>query len=121
VPVTLLEFRLEPHASISQSLPGAYSGLFYVVSGSLNIAGLPLVKGDIGWIDRASDEHTRFALEAGAEGARVVLYAGESIDEPIVQRGPFVAGSMEEIAGFHRAYHSGAFRRLSELRPSNNP
>jgi redox-sensitive bicupin YhaK (pirin superfamily) len=113
VPVTLVEFRLEGGASIKQVLPEAYGGLFYVVSGSLTIDGTPFAENDIGWIDRAGD--APFELKAGGEGARVILYAGEPLAEPIVQRGPFVAGSMSEIAGFHREYHSGAFRRLSEL------
>ncbi len=121
VPVTLVEFRLQPNASISQTLSGSYSGLFYGVSGSLTIGGMPLAQDEIGWIDRADVSETCFELRTGAEGARVILYAGEPLGEPIVQRGPFVAGSMNEIAGFHRSFQSGAFRRLSELEPTNNP
>jgi len=121
VPVTLVEFRLEANASITQSLPGAYSGLFYVVSGSLEIGGMPLAADEIAWIDRGDAGDTPFELLAGAEGARVILYAGEPLGEPIVQRGPFVAGSMSEIAGFNRTFQTGAFRRLSTLSPPNNP
>jgi redox-sensitive bicupin YhaK (pirin superfamily) len=37
------------------------------------------------------------ALTAGAEGARALLIGGKPLNEPIVQYGPFVMNSNEEI------------------------
>jgi len=37
------------------------------------------------------------ALVAGAEGARAILVAGAPLNEPIVQYGPFVMNTKEQI------------------------
>ncbi len=36
-------------------------------------------------------------IEAGSEGARVILIAGKPLKEPIVQYGPFVMNTQQEI------------------------
>jgi redox-sensitive bicupin YhaK (pirin superfamily) len=36
-------------------------------------------------------------IAAGAEGARAILVAGRPLKEPIVQYGPFVMNSQQEI------------------------
>ncbi|WP_166266547.1 pirin family protein [Marinobacter caseinilyticus] len=46
-------------------------------------------------------------LTAGSEGARVLLIAGKPIGEPVVQYGPFVMNTKEEIEQTLRDYHDG--------------
>ncbi|MEL1266342.1 pirin family protein [Pseudoxanthomonas putridarboris] len=115
VPMTIVDFLLAPGASTTQALPGAYTGFLYVIDGSLRAGHETLSSGDIGWLERVPHDATRLGLEAGSSGARVVLYAGRPLDEPIMQHGPFVAGSREELAAYYRAYSAGTFRRISEL------
>jgi redox-sensitive bicupin YhaK (pirin superfamily) len=50
-------------------------------------------------------------LEAGAQGARVLLLAARPIGEPIVQYGPFVMNSREEIEQAIQDYQSGELTR----------
>jgi redox-sensitive bicupin YhaK (pirin superfamily) len=50
-------------------------------------------------------------LEAGEQGARVLLLAGKPIGEPIVQYGPFVMNSREEIEQAILDYQSGELTR----------
>jgi hypothetical protein len=50
-------------------------------------------------------------LEAGAQGARVLLLAGKPIGEPIVQYGPFVMNTREEIEQAIVDYQSGELTR----------
>ena len=50
-------------------------------------------------------------IEAGAAGARVLLLAGKPIGEPIVQYGPFVMNTREEIEQAIADYQSGAFAK----------
>jgi redox-sensitive bicupin YhaK (pirin superfamily) len=52
---------------------------------------------------------------AGASGARLVLYAGLPIGEPLVHHGPFVAGSLPEIAEQYRRFRTGQFPSMKKL------
>ncbi|MBX3262472.1 MAG: pirin family protein [Labilithrix sp.] len=113
VPVTMLEVTLEPGATFEQELPGSYNGFFYVIAGSVRVDGASVAKGEVGWL-RPSDAH-QVAFTAGDEGGRLVLYAGEPIGEPLVQHGPFVAGSPLEIVEFHRRFRAGDFTSMSRL------
>jgi redox-sensitive bicupin YhaK (pirin superfamily) len=47
-------------------------------------------------------------VKAGAEGARFLLLAAKPIGEPVVQYGPFVMNTREEIEQAIRDYQSGA-------------
>ena len=50
-------------------------------------------------------------MTAGAEGARVLLLAGKPLREPVVQYGPFVMNTREEIEQAIRDYQSGQLTR----------
>ena len=52
-------------------------------------------------------------LTAGPEGARLILLAGRPLREPVVQYGPFVMNTREEIEQAIRDYQSG---QLTESR-----
>jgi quercetin 2,3-dioxygenase len=120
VPITLVDVTLEPGATFVQELPSDYGGFLYPLSGEVQVGGTgPAIGvGDVGWLDRPQDnEATELSLTAGPEGARVVLYAGQRQGEPTVHRGPFVAGSMTELAVMYQRYRSGTFARLSQLTP----
>ena len=49
----------------------------------------------------------RLRLEAGGEGARMLLLAGRPIGEPVVQYGPFVMNTRDEIERAIVDYQSG--------------
>jgi redox-sensitive bicupin YhaK (pirin superfamily) len=115
VPITIADVHLQPGATVTQTLPARYSGLLYVIDGSLEAGGMALAQGDIGWIDVADPDATELPLAAGPDGGRAILYAGQPLKEPIVQHGPFVAGSPEEIAAFYRTFRQGEFSRLTQV------
>ncbi|TDJ32241.1 MAG: hypothetical protein E2O61_14365 [Gammaproteobacteria bacterium] len=48
-------------------------------------------------------------LEAGPQGASLLVLSGRVIAEPIVQHGPFVMNTMEEIAQAFDDYRRGQF------------
>jgi redox-sensitive bicupin YhaK (pirin superfamily) len=50
-------------------------------------------------------------IEAGTAGARVLLLAGRPIGEPVVQYGPFVMNTREEIEQAIADYQSGAIAK----------
>lgn len=115
VPVTMVDFLLEPNALVDQDLPGHYRAFVHVVEGSLRIGDDALEAGQVGWLDPVSTPGTFVRLDAGSAGARVLLYAGAPLAEAIVHRGPFVAGSATELAAQFGAYRAGRFQRVSEL------
>ena len=50
-------------------------------------------------------------LQAGEKGARLLLLAGKPLREPVVQYGPFVMNTREEIEQAIADYQSGALAR----------
>jgi redox-sensitive bicupin YhaK (pirin superfamily) len=116
VPVTLVDVRLEPGAMFEQELPPRYNGFLYPLSGGVVVANdnEALTSRHVGWLD-GGDEVTASSLSvvAGPEGARVLLYCGERQNEPTVQKGPFVAGSLAAIEQMHVDYRAGRFVRTA--------
>lgn len=65
-------------------------------------------------VNRASAQGV-VSLQAGDQGAHVVLMAGVPLREPVVPHGPFVGNSREDIVAYIQAYQAG---RMGELAPS---
>ncbi len=57
-------------------------------------------------------ETGRIVLHAGASGLRFMLGAGMPLGIPIVQQGPFVASSRDELRGYIEKYRSGGMGEL---------
>jgi quercetin 2,3-dioxygenase len=113
VPVTMLDVRLEPAAAFQHELPGTYNGFFYVLEGSVRVGEDVLHAGQVGWL--APGASTNLVIAAGERGARLMLYAGEPIREPLVHQGPFVAGSRVELAELYRGFRNGEFTSMHAL------
>jgi redox-sensitive bicupin YhaK (pirin superfamily) len=100
--VTIVEFSMDPLAVIDQELPASYNGFLFIVRGSVRVGDHDVKEGQVG-------------CTAGDEGARVVLYAGEPTNAPIVSHGPFIGDTREDIARLYAEYRAGTFARMSEL------
>ena len=122
VPVTMAEIRLEARASAEQEVPALFNGFVFVVDGSVQIGGTTLNTGQVGWLDRPSDDRPSdkgasvVRVVAGESGARLILYAGQPQGDPIVSYGPFIGDAKLDIARLFTEYQAGHFPRLSELR-----
>jgi redox-sensitive bicupin YhaK (pirin superfamily) len=118
VPVTLADISLDAHASVEQDLPASYNGFVYVLEGSVRAGAddTPLTAGQVGWLDRPDGTGSSFLrLRTGDVAARIVLYAGEPTNVPIVMHGPFVGESRADLVRVSNAYVAGKFPRMSEL------
>jgi quercetin 2,3-dioxygenase len=113
VPITMIDLALEPHARFQQDLPSSYNGFVYVLEGSVQIDAARIAAGQVGWL--APSRFSDVAISADERGARLLLYAGEPIGEPLIHHGPFVAGSPTEINGFYRRFRTGEFTSMSQL------
>lgn len=119
VPVTLADLELQPGARFGLPLPALYNGFVVVVAGQLvagnNAAFLGL--GQVGWTNARSDKGTStLLLRATDQGARVLLYAGQPQKIEVAARGPFVAGSKEELDRLFAAYRRGTFPNAGGMR-----
>ena len=113
VPTTMIDLSLEPNATFEQDLPPAYNGFFYVLDGSVQVDGDPIEASQVGWLAPSSSRE--LVISAQDNGARLVLYAGQPLGEPLTQEGPFVAGAPSEINDFNRRFGADEFTSMSEL------
>jgi redox-sensitive bicupin YhaK (pirin superfamily) len=118
VPVTLADISLDARATLEQDLPTSYNGFVYVLEGSVHAGedSTALVTGQVGWPDRdGRGGASSLRLIAGDAGARVMLYAGEPTNVPIVMHGPFVGETRADLMRVSSDYLAGRFPRMSEL------
>ena len=111
-PVTMVEIRLDPKASVRQELPADYNTFVVVLagSGSLGADRTAIRQGDIAWLTRGSDASpSEVVITAGSEALRALLIGGRPLKEPVVARGPFVMTSEAEIREAYADYRAGRF------------
>ena len=103
------DLRLESHAQISTPVPFTHNALLYVYEGEATVgeAGRPLLFRSAGLLS----EGETVKLQAGKDGARVLLLAGLPLREPIVQYGPFVMNTREQIDQAITDYRNGDLGR----------
>lgn len=98
----LFDLHLQAGSHAAPRLADGLRVLLYVYEGEVHVNGNPVAKGRL---VRLSEQG---ALElASTEGARVLLLAGRPLGEPIVQYGPFVMNTREEIEQALRDYRDG--------------
>ena len=113
----MVEINLAPRASAEQEVPASYNGFVFVIEGSVQIGETVLNAGQVGWLDRPSEDGASvLRVVASESGARLILYAGQPQGDPIVAYGPFIGDSNQDIARLFTEYQAGDFPRLSELR-----
>jgi quercetin 2,3-dioxygenase len=111
-PVTMVEFRLEPGASVRQDLPADYNAALVVLEGD-GVVGLDrasLTAGEVAWLTREeSDGPSEVAIQAGKARLRALLYAGRPLREPVIAGGPFVMNTQAQIDQAYADYRAGRF------------
>jgi redox-sensitive bicupin YhaK (pirin superfamily) len=111
-----LDIELPAGASFTHTVRSGYGAFVYPFEGSVDVgpAGKArrLKTHDAGVLSDGDD----VTLTAGPQGTRVILLAGRPLREPIVQYGPFVMNTREEIEQAIRDYQSG---RLTEVRTAS--
>jgi len=104
-----LDVELAPGRSWSHELPDGHNAFAYVFEG-----GLTLGSGDTAR-EVARQELAVLGggrglrLQAGAEGARLIVVAGRPLREPVARHGPFVMNTREQLMQAFIDYQEGRF------------
>lgn len=101
--VRYLDVTLAADAHFSLPLDDTHTAFVYVFEGSVRLAGENLVTHTLAVLGSGDT----VAVQAGAAGARFILAAGRPIGEPVVQYGPFVMNSRDEIEQAFADYRAG--------------
>ena len=99
-----LDVTVADAQTFSVHLPTDHTALLYVYEGSARV-GAQAYALEAGSLARFT-QGDRLRVDADA-GARLLVITGKPIGEPIVQRGPFVMNTAEEIQQAVRDYSSG--------------
>ncbi|KAF2322254.1 hypothetical protein GH714_009517 [Hevea brasiliensis] len=95
-PIMYLDFTLKPRAQVHQSIPESWSAFVYIIEG----------EGAFGLLNSQATAHHVLVLGSGdglslwnrsSKPLRFILAAGQPINEPVVQHGPFVMNTQAEI------------------------
>ncbi|GAB4060781.1 pirin family protein [Uliginosibacterium sediminicola] len=101
-----LDVHLPAGSRFSQPLPAGHNVFLYTYRGEVNVAGKPVADRYMAIL--ANDGAEGVLIEA-AQDARVILVAGQPLNEPIAQYGPFVMNSQQEIMQTLADYRDGKF------------
>lgn len=102
-----LDIHLPAGSRFEQALPATHNAFVVVYRGDITIGGRPVRERQMAILAN-SPEADRVVMEAAAP-AKAILVAGKPLNEPIVQHGPFVMNTHDEIIAAIRDYQAGRF------------
>jgi hypothetical protein len=105
--VLYLDVALAAGAGFDLPLDDARNAFVYVFEGSARLAGEALTQHTLAVLGSGDTVE----IAAGEAGARFILVAGRPLGEPVVQYGPFVMNSREEIEQAVADYRDGRLVR----------
>lgn len=107
-PIRYLAFHQQPGAKVTHNLPRDWNAFIYVITGTVAVG-----RGEEA---REGGPHHTLVLgrgeavtvcTVGPQKAHFVLVAGQPIGEPVVQSGPFVMNTQEEIDQAYQDFEMG--------------
>ena len=106
-PLMLLDARVAGERRVELEVPAGYRAFLYVLSGHGRLEGddTAIAQEEVVWFKPARTART-IGLEADID-LRALLFAGPTIDEPVVAHGPFVMNTAEEIRQAYADYRAG--------------
>ena len=119
-PVQGIVATLEPGASYDLTVPAGHRLFAHVMAGRLDVGGTVLRTGQVGWSDpvtarprtsgSGTDDTTLHLAAIDPDRlARVMVYSGTPLREPVALGGPFVMNTNAELNAAFSDFHSGKF------------
>ncbi len=100
-----LDIELQAGTSFEQPLPDSHNAFLYVYRGQIEVAGTSVPAQKMAIL--ANEPGRDGVALTTKQGGRLLLIAGRPLREPIVQYGPFVMNSRDEIYQAMADYQSG--------------
>ena len=97
-----LDIHLDSKQDITVPIANDWNGFVYVYEGSIN-ANIGVPKGHLAVLDTKDD----FLCSSSVENTRLILVAGEPLNEPVARGGPFVMNTKREVLQAFEDYQSG--------------
>ena len=102
-----LDIHAPAGAGFSTALPDTHNAFIYVYRGAVTVAGVPVPSRRMGILSNVAGADS--VTLSATEDARLILVAGKPLDEPIVQYGPFVMNTQQQIHQALNDYNNGQF------------
>ncbi len=99
----LAHVALQPGHTVEVPLPTGHTSFVFVNEGDISIAEKKIARAELAILNKGE----RVKLTAGEKGAQLLFAAGKPFGEPIVQYGPFVMNTQEEIERAFYDYKRG--------------
>lgn len=103
-----LDIHLPAGGTFSTDLPATHNAFIYVYRGAVRVGDVKVASQRMG-IFHNTPEADGVTVKAGMEPTRLILVAGKPLHEPIVQYGPFVMNTQQEIRQALEDFQSGRF------------
>jgi redox-sensitive bicupin YhaK (pirin superfamily) len=111
--VTLLDITLEAGAEVELSIPAGQRAFFMPINGRAELDGDGFGLDDLGApILPTEAEATTHKLVAKTGGAKVAVFIGEPLHQPVISNGPMAFANQESLIAATAAYHRGEMGRL---------
>jgi hypothetical protein len=98
-----LDVHLPPGAGFATAVAPGHNALLYAYEGSASIGGKTVPHRAAGLLS----DGDAVSISAGKDGARFLLLAAKPLREPVVQYGPFVMNTRDEIEQALQDYQAG--------------
>lgn len=110
-PINVWDVTINSLKEVSISVPAAHTLSMVVLRGEVTFNGSQ--SASEARLVNFEENGGEVRVKAGKEDAKILLLAGEPINEPVVGYGPFVMNTRDEIRQATEDYNSGKFGDIS--------